>query len=60
MSWEIHMDWQGQTTFVGQLHAAELPKTPAAAQQSATRNQRRPAEPETRNLDPETCLKPPK
>jgi len=49
MSWEIHMDWQGQTTFVGQLHAAELPKTPAAAQQSATRN-----------LDPETCLKPPK
>jgi len=54
------MDWQGQTTFVGQLHAAELPKTPAAAQQSATRNQRRPAEPETRNLDPETCLKPPK
>ena len=23
MSWEVHIDWQGQTRFVGRLHAAE-------------------------------------
>ena len=52
MSWEIHMDWQGQTTFVGQLHAAELPKTPAAAQQSATSVALLNLKPETLTLKP--------
>jgi hypothetical protein len=22
MSWEVHLDWQGQTSLVGRLHAA--------------------------------------
>jgi hypothetical protein len=23
MSWEVHIDWLGETLFVGRLHAAE-------------------------------------
>ena len=29
MSWEVHIDWQGQTQFVGRLHAAE--RSPAVS-----------------------------